>query len=146
MCFKSAPKAAQQHPKCRGCHGEPCPPSRQVCSRVFCKLSNVLEICKTSLSTAGLSTHVLSKVCQRLCPAEAAHDTEEKPSQEKEGFHNSLKASSGCRCRIVQARTQLRTTQAEVSDELNLFSTHSLNWIITINYTVLNSGHALSGT
>lgn len=69
--------------------------------------------CEVSLSAVGLSFHILSKGCQGLCLAETAHNIEERPSQEKESFLKSLKASSGYGCRSVEPRTQLSATQAE---------------------------------
>lgn len=46
----------------------------------------------------------------------------------------------------ISAEPRTRRLRLRISDELNRFHTHCLNWIIAINYTGLNSGHALSGS
>lgn len=45
-----------------------------------------VRLALNQLSAAVLSPHVLSKGCQGLCPAEAAHDLEDRLPQEREGF------------------------------------------------------------
>lgn len=47
---------------------------------------------------------------------------------------------------VFEPRTQLSPTWAGDFSEFNPFYTHSLNWLITANYTGLNSGQALLET
>lgn len=50
------------------------------------------------------------------------------------------------RVQVFEPRTQLSSTWAGDFSEFNPFRTHSLNRLITANYTGLNSGHALLET
>lgn len=47
---------------------------------------------------------------------------------------------------VFEPRTQLSSTWAGDFSEFNPFYTHSLNWLMTANYTGLNSGHTLLET
>lgn len=99
---------------------------------------------KFSLSAAGLSpnAHDVPDVCW----------DEEPMAWRKDRFRTKRRKRVSSSCilwmwvKVFEPRTQLSSTWAGDFSEFNPFYTHSLNWLMTANYTGLNSGHALSET